>query len=233
MLIHRTTLLSQLITTRLRSKMVGRRFENWHSYSFPESIQARTFAPFCDDQYCIIRIRECPLSALSKAIDVYPRTGMIPTMHEQSPRHPAWYLIHRLSHQQVSLRRTYMSRARLVVTCPYGEIGQLSPKGSRSGSALGPHGRRPLDSVQKYFQRFLMAGHHKLGNLKVSTSSARWHSAVRRSIHYTCPEKQPIIVRVLVAFGGVVIRITSGTGATFQFCRCTMQWQRNLKLAGV
>ena len=115
----------------------------------------------------------------------------------------------------------------------YGEIGQLSPKGSRSGSALGPHGRRPLDSVQKYFQRFLMAGHHKLGNLKVSTSSARWHSTVRRSIHYTCPEKQPIIVRVLVAFGGVVIRITSGTSVTFQFCRCTMQWQRNLKLAGV
>ncbi len=90
-----------------------------------------------------------------------------------------------------------MSRARLVVTCPYGEIGQLSPKGSRSGSALGPQlmgdgQARPLDSVQKYFQLFLMAGHHKLGNLKVSTSSARWSSAVRRSIHYTCLEKQPI-----------------------------------------
>src|SRR6266851_2748679 len=172
------------------------------------------------------------MSAFNKAKKMESRTGMIPTMHEQSPRHPAWYLIHRLSHQQVSLRSTYMSRARLVVTCPYCEIGHRPTLAEREPVRVGPratiNGRRPgatPGQCTKVFSTFpdgRASQTWKLEGINFICSLA-FGSAQIYSLYLS--GKATNIVRVLVVFGGAIVRITSGTSVTFPFCRCTMQWQ--------
>jgi hypothetical protein len=103
-----------------------------------------------------------------------------------------------------------------------------SPKGSRSGSALGPHGRRPgatPGQCAKVFSTFPDGQASQTWKLEGINfiCSLEFGSAQIYPLYLS--GKATNIVRVLVVFGGAVIRITSGTSVTFQFCSYTMQWQ--------